>query len=184
MSYQEYQSVILQTARDSIRHGLEHNKALKCDHSKVPAALLVHGACFVTLEINHQLRGCIGSLQAYQPLIDDIADNACAAAFSDPRFPAVNEHDLQRLDIHVSILNPAEEMQFNSQDDLIEQIRPGIDGLILEDAGKRGTFLPSVWESLPDARDFLNHLKMKAGLSKDYWSDTIKVSRYTTEMIE
>ena len=121
MSYQEYRDLILKTARDSIRHGLEQNKPLKCDHSTIPEALLVNGACFVTLEINHQLRGCIGSLQSHRPLIDDISGNAYAAAFSDPRFPSVSRNELDQIDIHVSILSPSEEMEFKNQQDLLEE---------------------------------------------------------------
>jgi AmmeMemoRadiSam system protein A len=183
MSYQQEKSIILNTARKSIAYGLDHHKPATADLHGIPEPLLQMGACFVTLEINHQLRGCIGSLEAHRPLIVDIVNNAYAAAFSDPRFPPLDKNEQEQLEIEVSILTPSEEMQFTDEQDLLRQIRPGVDGLIIEDAGRRGTFLPSVWESLPDKQDFLRHLKLKAGLAEDHWSDTIKVHRYTTEMI-
>ncbi|NOX92825.1 MAG: AmmeMemoRadiSam system protein A, partial [Gammaproteobacteria bacterium] len=127
------------------------------------------------------LRGCIGSLEAHRPLVEDIAHNARAAAFSDPRFSPVTAQELPALEFHLSVLSPAVPLRFESETDLLEQIRPGIDGLVLEDGPHRGTFLPAVWESLPDAAQFLQHLKLKAGLPKDHWSDTLKISRYTTQ---
>ncbi|NOY66360.1 MAG: AmmeMemoRadiSam system protein A [Gammaproteobacteria bacterium] len=184
MNYQQYKNIILTTAKKSIAYGLKHHSRTTLDHKNIPAALLENGACFVTLEIHQQLRGCIGNLEAFQPLIDDISHNAYSAAFSDPRFPAVTDKEFKQLSIHVSILSPATAIQFNNEQDLIASIKPGIDGLILEDNGRRGTFLPSVWESLPEPEDFLRHLKLKAGLTESHWSDSIKVSRYQTEMIE
>ena len=118
-----------------------------------------------------------------QPLIEDVAENAWAAAFRDPRFAPLSQAEFPRLEIHISILSPPQAMSYSSQQDLLTQIRPGIDGLILEEGYRRGTFLPSVWESLPEAADFLSHLKLKAGLPANYWSDKIKVSRYTSESI-
>ena len=103
--------------------------------------------------------------------------------FKDPRFPPLKQSELKELEIHLSILSPSEPINFTSEEDLIAQIRPNIDGLILESGSRRGTFLPSVWQSIPTSEQFLNHLKQKAGLAKNYWSDQIKVYRYTTEMI-
>ena len=138
-------------------------------------------ATFVTLEIDGELRGCIGTLEAHQALVNDVAYNAHAAAFSDPRFFPLSEKEYPRLDIHISILTPAEPMRFSSENDLIAQLRPGVDGLILQDGNHRGTFLPSVWEQLPEAKQFFTHLKRKAGLPMDYWTDSLQVYRYTTE---
>lgn len=184
MSYQEYRDLLLETARNAIRHGLNYGSSPKIRCEDFPEALREPRASFVTLEINGQLRGCIGSLEARRPLVEDIAGNAYSAAFSDPRFSPLTESEFPRLEIHVSILGPAEPMLFTSEQDLLRQIRPGKDGLILEDQGKRGTFLPSVWESLPTAQMFLDHLRIKAGLPSDYWSDTLRVYRYTTEVVE
>lgn len=184
MSYAEYRNTLLQLARDSIRYGLEHGKPLPVDIGSFDEPLQQNGAAFVTLQINHQLRGCIGSLEAWEPLVEDIARNAFSAAYRDPRFPPVSADEIDQLEIHISILTPSREISFDSEQDLLSQIRPGIDGLILEYGSHRGTFLPSVWESLPDRRDFLDHLKMKAGLPQDFWSDDVRVYRYETESLE
>ena len=178
---EEEHILLHQVAREAVEYKLRQGNELAVDTARYPRPLREPGASFVTLQIRGELRGCIGSLQAYQPLVEDVAHNACAAAFSDPRFPPVSLQELPQLEFHISILTPAETMQFTSEADLLRQIRPGVDGLILEDGRHRGTFLPTVWESLPDAVQFLQHLKLKAGLPPDYWSDTLTVSRYTTE---
>jgi uncharacterized protein len=175
---------LLDLARASIQYGLEHGNPIAVTLGNYPAHLQEQRACFVTLQIDHQLRGCIGSLEAHRPLVEDVADNAYAAAFRDPRFAPVSEIEYPQLQYHISVLNPPEPMSFTSEQDLLNQIRPGIDGLVLSDRGYRGTFLPSVWESLPTAQEFLSHLKQKAGLPSDYWSDTLRVDRYTVENIE
>ena len=175
---------LLDLARASIQYGLEHGNPIAVTLGNYPAHLQEQRACFVTLQIDHQLRGCIGSLEAHRPLVEDVADNAYAAAFRDPRFAPVSEMEYPQLQYHISVLNPPEPMSFASEPDLLKQIRPGIDGLVLSDRGYRGTFLPSVWESLPTAQEFLAHLKQKAGLPSDYWSDTLRVDRYTVENIE
>jgi hypothetical protein len=138
------------------------------------------GAAFVTLKENGELRGCIGSLAASRPLDQDIAMNAFAAAFSDPRFNPVTADEVDELEISISVLTTPELMIFRSEEDLVSQLRPGIDGLILTEGRNRGTFLPSVWENYPERESFLNHLKMKAGLASNYWSGTLKVERYET----
>jgi len=171
---------LLQIAKDSIRCGLDTGHPLKLNLSDCSASLLQMGASFVTLEKGGALRGCIGTLQAYQMVAQDVADHAFAAAFSDPRFPPLEEGEFSNLEIHISILSAAEEMHFTSEQDLLAQLRPGIDGLILEEGHQRGTFLPSVWESLATPTEFLQHLKQKAGLPMSYWSNSVRVSRYTT----
>lgn len=178
---EEEHILLREIALQAIKYGLEQENHLPVDTSRYPRSLQNLGASFVTLNRNGQLRGCIGTLEAHQPLVNDVAYNAYAAAFNDPRFPALTEDELDDLELHVSVLTPAEPMEFNSEEDLLAQIRPGIDGLVLEDGFHRGTFLPAVWESLPDKITFLRHLKQKAGLPPDYWSSTIKVSRYITE---
>jgi len=177
----ELQQILIDTAKQSILSGLEKNQPLKISINNYPQELHENRATFVTLNINQQLRGCIGSLNAYAPLVEDIAHNAYAAAFSDPRFPALNTSEYPSLEYHISILSPSSSMSFKSEDDLISQLQPGIDGLILTEGSLRGTFLPSVWEQLTDAKLFLNHLKQKAGLPANFWSDSIKISRYTVE---
>lgn len=173
--------ILLRLANDSIRHGLATGKPVKVQASDYADELQAQRASFVTLNRHGDLRGCIGHLEAIMPLVEDVVENAFAAAFRDPRFPHLRELELEGLDIHISVLTPATPMSFSSEEELIAQLRPGIDGLILEDGANRGTFLPSVWESLPEPADFFRHLKLKAGLSPIHWSDSLKVSRYETE---
>jgi hypothetical protein len=138
-------------------------------------------ASFVTLKAGGRLRGCIGSLAAYQPLLDDVKKNARAAAFQDPRFPPLTLPEFDAIAVEVSLLSPQAPLSFTSEQDLLAQLRPGIDGLVLSHGQHRGTFLPQVWESLPRPEDFLAQLKRKAGLATDFWADGIAVSRYTVD---
>jgi len=179
----DYQQKLLDVARASIQHGLQAGCALKINLADYPKVLLECRASFVTLELHQQLRGCIGRLEATRPLIEDVAQNAFLAAFQDARFPPVTIDELTELEIHISLLSERVPVIFCSEQDLISQLRPKIDGLILEEGQLRATFLPSVWEQLPEPKQFLRHLKQKAGLAVGYWSDTIKVYRYQTESI-
>ena len=175
----QQQLELLRVARESIQHGLEHRHAINVD--AYDERLQQHGGSFVTLNKNGALRGCIGTLQPYQPLVNDVAEHARAAAFSDPRFPALGVEELSDIVISLSVLGKPGVINFYDEEDLISQLRPLEDGLIFEEGGNRGTFLPSVWESLPEPRQFLQQLKRKAGLPADYWSDSLKISRYTTQ---
>lgn len=170
---------LLDTARRSIAYGLEHARPLPVAPPQSPPG--PSGASFVTLHRQGRLRGCIGSLEARRPLLEDVAANAFAAAFRDPRFVPLQAAELAGLAVDVSVLSPAEAMSFSDQADLLAQLHPGVDGLILEDRGMRATFLPSVWESLPAPEEFLRQLKLKAGLPADHWSDSLRVWRYTTD---
>lgn len=172
---------LISIAWQSLRHGLMHGKPMEIDTSGFDDLLSAPGASFVTLHRNAQLRGCIGSLEAHLPLVNDVAQNAFSAAFRDPRFPVLGENELEGMVLEISVLGQPEAITFSSEQDLIKQLRPRLDGLILADNGQRGTFLPSVWESLPRPEDFLRQLKCKAGLDEDYWSDTVQVLRYSTE---
>lgn len=174
-------TLLLQLARASIAYGLTHGRPVAVSLLDYPERLRAPGAAFVTLHRHGQLRGCIGSLEARRPLVEDIAHNAHAAAFHDPRFPPLSPAELADLTIHIAILQPAEALAFHSEAELLAQLRPGIDGLILQEDAHRATFLPAVWEGLPEPRQFLNELKRKAGLRMDYWSDSIQAWRYTTE---
>lgn len=177
----EERAVLLDLARTSIAHGLREGRALSVREADYSPALCARRAAFVTLHELGTLRGCIGHLEAVAPLVRDVADNAFAAAFRDPRFPPVTADELGLLHIEISVLTPAEPLSFDSEADLLARIVPGRDGLILVDGPFRGTFLPSVWESLPEPQEFLRHLKRKAGLPADHWSDGVRVSRYRTE---
>lgn len=176
-------NTLKEIAKTSIEYGLRCQRPYPVDLEKLTPALKEIRATFVTLKINDKLRGCIGTLTARTTLAQDVSDHAFAAAFQDPRFPALQKHELAQLAYHISILSLAEPMNFINEEELLHQIRPGRDGLILEDGIHRATFLPSVWESLPDKQDFLNNLKLKAGLPENYWSKKIKVSRYECEDI-
>ena len=142
------------------------------------------GACFVTLYKQDGLRGCIGSLQATEPLIFNVANNAFKAAFQDQRFLPLTPGELHQLSLSISVLTPASELYFCSEAELLSQIRPNVDGLILKDTGHSATFLPIVWQSLPTVEMFWTELKQKAGLPINYWSQTLQVYRYTTVLIE
>jgi AmmeMemoRadiSam system protein A len=141
-------------------------------------ALAQPGATFVTLTQRGELRGCIGSLEPYRTLALDVAENAVAAAFRDPRFPPLTKDELARTRIEVSLLDAAQAIDFSDEADAIARLRPGIDGLILTHGTRRATFLPQVWEALPDPQRFLAQLKLKAGLPADFWDDAISLSRY------
>lgn len=139
------------------------------------------GASFVTLHKDGHLRGCIGSPVAWRPLAEDVADNAVRAAFSDPRFPPMGADEMFRVKLSLSLLTPPEPMRFQDEEDLLAQLRPGIDGLIIEDQGHHALFLPAVWSQLPDAGDFLGRLKSKAGLPEGHWSSGFRASRFIAE---
>ena len=172
---------LLDLARKSIRHRLDEGSALYVRPEDHPKRLQIQRATFVTLHRHGELRGCIGHLEAIQSLVEDVAENAEAAAFRDPRFPPLAPHEFPGLDIHISVLSPPERIAFTTEQELLQQIRPGVDGLILQDGTARGTFLPSVWESLPQVDAFWLHLKHKAGLPGDHWSNTLEVFRYEAE---
>ncbi len=181
MLTKQQQSLLHQIAYDSIKQGLTSKQALEVSLKELEPALTEHKASFVTLHRHAQLRGCIGALKPVRPLAADVVHNAYAAAFSDHRFPPVSKSEVDELDIHISILDTPSAMDFSSEADLIDQLQPGIDGLILESQGKRGTFLPAVWENIKDRQAFLTHLKLKAGLPADFWDDDIKIQRYSVE---
>ncbi len=172
---------LLNLATRSIEHGLRTSRPLAVRTEDFPESLRLIRATFVTLELGGQLRGCIGTLVAHRPLVEDVAQHAFAAAFEDPRFPPVTREEAPRLDIHLSILSPPEPMAVADEADLLRQLRPGVDGLILGEGARRATFLPAVWEDLPEPRDFVRQLKRKAGLGADYWSARMKAERYTTD---
>lgn len=139
------------------------------------------GATFVTLTLHGQLHGCIGSLEATRPLIDDVRDNAVAAAFRDPRFAPLTKEQFADAAIDVALLGKAEPVRFSSEQDALMQLNPGVDGVTLEYASRRATFLPHAWADLPHAQDMLRQLKTQAGLTEDFWSVDIKLSRFSAQ---
>ncbi|MEZ5542966.1 MAG: AmmeMemoRadiSam system protein A [Pseudomonadota bacterium] len=165
---------LLAVARDAIARRLG-----AAGVAYTPAAwLLEPGASFVTLTLNGDLRGCIGSLEAYRQLLEDVRANAVAAAVRDPRFPPLRVQELDATCIEVSLLSVPEAMEFTSQADAIARLRPGVDGVVLTYGQARGTFLPQVWDALPSPEEFLAQLKRKAGLPPGFWDDGIRLARY------
>ena len=177
----EHRERLTTLAYEAIEHGICHQRPIPVSTEDWPEELCATRASFVTLHKYDELRGCIGALTATLPLVQDVAEHAFDAAFKDPRFGPVTEFELGLLSIHLSVLSPPEPLTFGSEAELLGMIRPGVDGLILKERAHQGTFLPSVWEKLPDPKQFLRHLKQKARLGPDYWSDTIQIERYSTE---
>ena len=178
------QQQLLTVARTSIQHGLTKGRAFSPQITEYPTNLQAVRASFVTLNIAGELRGCIGTATARLPLVSDVAQHAYAAAFSDPRFPPLTQTEFSQITLHISILNPPEPMQFDSEAALLQQLQPYIDGLILRAQTQQALFLPVVWEVLPEPTQFMQRLKLKAGLPSDYWSNTLQAERFTTESIE
>jgi AmmeMemoRadiSam system protein A len=182
MSYSsDKKSVLLAIALESIKSGLDHGKPLRLNIGDYSTRLRAQRASFVTLNHGEALRGCIGTLEARTSLVESVADNAWAAAFRDPRFPGLTASEVSDLSIQVSVLSPLQPVTLASEQELLTRMIPGEAGWMLQEEGNRGTFLPAVWSSLGEPAEFLRQLKIKAGLSPDYWSDTLKIWRYTTD---
>jgi AmmeMemoRadiSam system protein A len=141
-------------------------------------------ATFVTLTLHGQLRGCIGSLEAYRSLYDDVIHNARAAAFGDPRFSPLMADELPAVRLEVSVLTVPQPLPFSSEADALRRLRPGIDGVILQYGRRRATFLPQVWEQLPEPHEFMAHLKQKAGLPAGFWADDVRLAVYQVEKFQ
>lgn len=139
------------------------------------------GATFVTLTRQGNLRGCIGALEAYRPLCEDVCQNALAAAFHDPRFSPLESRELADLKVEVSLLSHQQPISFTDETDALNQLRPDIDGVVFEVGTHRSTFLPQVWEQLSSPQSFMAHLKRKAGLAENFWSPEVKLYRYTVK---
>ena len=136
-------------------------------------------ACFVTLMQKGELRGCIGTLEAHRSLLEDVKNNANAAAFRDTRFSPLTREELDITEIEISLLSPMRPLEFLNEQEALAQLQPGTDGILFEFGRYRSTFLPQVWEQLPDTKDFIAHLKNKAGLASDFWHDEVKLYHYT-----
>ena len=168
-------NVLLRIARSTISAAL--GLAIKTQEDA--PWLRDNGASFVTLKLNETLRGCVGSLTARRPLLDDLKANAYAAAFKDPRFSPLAAQELQAVRVEVSVLSATTPIEFSDKHDALEKLRPNIDGVIFQYKEYCSTFLPQVWESLPRPEDFIAQLKEKAGLPVDFWENDIRLSRYT-----
>jgi len=176
---------VLDIARKTIKTKLEGKSEVNItSYMPYPQVLESDGACFVTLEINGILRGCIGSVLAHSQLIVDLIKNSYNAAFSDPRFQPLRPDEFDKIHISVSLLGPPSPINFTDEADLLEQLKPNIDGVIIKDKDYQALYLPSVWKQIPDKTLFLNSLKQKAGLAPDYFSNTFEAYRFNTVYIE
>lgn len=177
----EQRQLLRDVAFDSIRFGLTHRHEMEVFERTYPAPLREERATFVTLRRHDELLGCIGTLRPRRPLVRDVAHNAYQAAFADPRFTALTAAQLNDLDLHISLLSRLERLTVAGEEDLLASLRPGVDGLLIEDGDRAATFLPAMWPRLPTPRAFLRALKEKAMLPVDYWSPTLRAFRYTAE---
>ena len=165
----EDRQILLQLAREALENAVRGIALLPLNTETLTQTLRENGASFVTLTIRNELRGCIGALEAYQPLAEDVREHAIAAALKDPRFPPVTESELRLINIEVSYLSAPQELEYSTGEDLPSKLRPQIDGVILKQGRRRATFLPQVWEKIPDPEEFLNQLCYKMGVPPNTW---------------
>lgn len=178
----EERQTLLTLAREAITRATHRQEPPVVNLNAVSEGLRRDGASFVTLTKHGALRGCIGSLEPRRPLAVDVCENAVAAAFHDPRFPPMHMEELDDLQVEISVLSPPQPLSFDSPDDLIAKLRPGVDGVVIERGWNRATFLPQVWEKLPDPHKFLEHLCLKAYLTAHaYRSTGLDVYTYQVE---
>lgn len=160
---------LLRIARESMEHAVKKEKMPPLDLNSMSELMRADGASFVTLTIHGNLRGCIGALEPYQALALDVREHAIAAALEDPRFPPVSPSELEKIEVEVSRLTVPERLEYTDAEDLLAKLRPNIDGVILRDGFHRATFLPQVWDKIPDKEDFLDNLCYKMGASQNLW---------------
>ena len=165
----EEKRTLLQIARRSLELAVRGEKLPPLDETALTPHLMESGASFVTLTVGGDLRGCIGALEPYQPLALDVREHAIAAALEDPRFPRVQPKELPQIEIEVSRLTIPAPLEYNDAEDLLTNLRPGVDGVILRDGFRKATFLPQVWEKIPDTAAFLANLCYKMGAAPDTW---------------
>lgn len=173
---------LLRLARQALELGVRGEKLPPLDWGTLSPTLRADGASFVTLTVNGDLRGCIGALEAYQPLVEDVREHAIAAALNDYRFRPVQVAELNGIHLEVSRLTAPVPLDYKSPEDLLAKLRPGVDGVLLRDGDRRATFLPQVWEKLPSPEDFLDNLCHKMGAAPNLWRHKhLDVSTYQVE---
>lgn len=169
-------------ARGSIESGLA-GKELKIEPDRLTPAMKKERGSFVTLAKEGELRGCIGHIEPVLPLWQDVAENARAAAFSDPRFPPLQADELARIALEISVLSALEKLAYGSAQELLEKLGSMKPGVILKQGGRSSTFLPQVWDEIGSAEEFMAHLSLKAGLGPDAWARGAEIETYTVEKI-
>jgi hypothetical protein len=174
MTERELGATLLHLARAAIGERLGRPAAAEAGHARLHEP----GATFVTLTRQGSLRGCIGSLEAHRPLAQDVRENAVAAAFRDPRFTPLAAEEFEFIRVEVSLLTEPEPLAFVDEADFMARLRPGVDGIVFQYGRHRSTFLPQVWESLPEPMQFMQQLKRKAGLPPNFWHEDVRISRY------
>jgi len=178
----EEKQTLLRLAREALEAGVRGQTLPPLDPASLTASLRADGAAFVTLTVHGSLRGCIGALEPYQPLAEDVREHAVAAALEDYRFPPVKENELSKIEIEVSRLTVPVPLEYNTLEDLLAKLHPGADGVLLRDGMRRATFLPQVWEKIPDKAGFLDNLCYKMGAAPDTWRRKhLQVSVYKVE---
>lgn len=166
----EEKKTLLHLARQALESGVRGDTPIPIQQSELTPSLRENGASFVTLTKRGKLRGCIGTLEAHQPLAEDVQEHAIAAALNDHRFDPVTPGELDDIEIEVSRLTSPQPLHYTSPEELLASLRPGIDGVTLRDpSGRRATFLPQVWRQLPEKAEFLGHLCQKMGAAPDAW---------------
>jgi len=173
--------LLLEVARDAVYAAVRFEQYLP-SLDELPEEVRAHGNCFVTLTKNGNLRGCIGSLEARNPLATDVAINASKAT-RDPRFPALESSELARLEVEISVLAEPESLEASSYEHLLQRLSPGHDGLIVRSCELRAVFLPAVWADLGKADDFVAALWRKAGLAQRAWPTSVRLERFTATSI-
>jgi hypothetical protein len=177
------QEILLKIAREALVKCTQNQALPEISLDDLPKSLQVNGASFVTLTKNDHLRGCIGTLEAYQPLALDVQEHAAAAALQDPRFPRVRFEEMEQIKIEVSVLTPKIPLEYKMPEELPEKIRPKIDGVVLQDGFRKATFLPQVWDQLEDPEAFLSHLCAKMGAPSNLWQKKL-LTVYTYQVQE
>ena len=176
------QKKLLEISRSTLLFYFEHGKKNELDSKKLNKKFLEKKATFVTLTLGDQLRGCIGKVLPKFSLYRDIINNSLSAAFADPRFPGIERDELKNIKIEISVLSKPKRIIFDNVEDLLRKIKPFQHGIILQSSFHQATFLPQVWEDLPDKKNFLTNLSLKAGLSASAWQDPeIEYFYYTIE---
>jgi uncharacterized protein len=178
---QSEKTVLLKIARSAIIDAVNRQALEEIDLAKSSSILREIGASFVTLTIKDRLRGCVGAIEAYQPLILDVQEHAVAAALEDYRFPSVKKSEIQQIQIEISRLTPLQALTYSTSEDLVEKLRVDLDGVLIKYNGRRATYLPQVWEKVPDKDQFLSQLCMKMGAAADLWRNQ-KIQVYTYQV--